>query len=92
MARSDWLGEPPNACIDFRLCAGRDYHSRCRRSPVLVLLGFPSAATLDVERHGTAAGPLVALARAAASALRGQGRKRAGVERATKARVFRLSR
>ena len=62
MARSDWLGEPPNACIDFRLRAGRDYHSRCRRGPVLVLLGFPAAATLDVERDGQALDSVLALA------------------------------
>jgi len=65
MARSDWLGEPPNACIDFRLRAGRDNHRRRCRGPGFLLLGLLAASALDVERDGTAAGPLVALARAA---------------------------
>ena len=71
MARSDWLGEPPNACIDFCLRAGRDYHTRRCRSSVLVLLGFPAATALDVKRDGPTAGSFLALARAAATAVAG---------------------
>jgi len=72
MARSDWLGEPPNACIDFPLRAGRNSYPRCRRSSVLVLLGFPAATALDVERDGPTAGSFLALARAAATAVAGE--------------------
>jgi hypothetical protein len=66
MARSDWLGEPPNACIDFPLRARRDYDSRCRRRLVLVLLGLSATAALDVERDGAPADSILAMVREAA--------------------------
>jgi len=66
-------------CTDFSLPASGDYRSRHSRGPVFVLLGFSAAAAMDVERHGPAAGPLVAVARAVQAKVRG--RKRLVVER-----------
>ena len=67
MARSDWLGEPPNAFIDFLLRASRNNH-RCRcRGPVFLLLGFPTAAALVVKHDGMAACSILALARTPAT-------------------------
>jgi hypothetical protein len=45
--------------------AGRDYYSRGPRDPVFLLLGFPTAAELDVECDGAAAGSILALERTA---------------------------
>jgi len=67
MARSDGLeSSHANPCVDFRLRAGTDYRRRCHRCSLLVLLGVPAAAALDIERDGPAAGSILALARAAA--------------------------
>jgi hypothetical protein len=68
MARSDGLeSSHASPFVDFLLRAGRDYHSRCRRSRVFVLLGLPAAPALALKRNGTFADPLVALARAAST-------------------------
>jgi len=51
-----------NPGTDFLLCAGSDYRSRHSRGRLFVLLGFPTAAALDVERDGQALDSVLAVA------------------------------
>jgi hypothetical protein len=53
-----------NPRTDFRIRAGLDRYSRRRRGPVLLLMGFPAATAVGVERDGAFADPILALARA----------------------------
>jgi len=70
MARSDGLeSSHASPCAGFSLRAGRDYHSCRRRRPVFLLLGFPAATALVVDRDGPPTHSILALARAATPAL-----------------------